>query len=230
MPAATTHPLFGEWVGQYGGHGPEKIRIDTHPELPRAICATKISGDPNVPANQVTWWANDVDENGRGKKFQGKGQIAETGYKNPSFVDATLEWFSDTSIQVTWAGFTIQFQRTSYPNGFLDNLLGEWVGNYAGHGQERIKIHIHPSIPRAICATKITGDANVPAGQITWWMNDSESGDNGTRTFRGKGQIAYTGFTNPSFVDASLQWFSNSSIEVTWIGYGAGIQFTRVSF
>ena len=44
-------------------------------------------------------------------------------------------------------------------------LEGEWIGNYHGHFEEVIRID---SVQGRWVATKITGDENVPAGEITW--------------------------------------------------------------
>src|ERR1051326_4746234 len=66
------------------------------------------------------------------------------------------------------------------------NLEGEWVGHYAGHFDEFIRIVQNGS---AVEAWKITGDDYVPAGALTW-RADLETG-------RGFGQIAEQEFRNP---------------------------------
>eukprot|EP00775_Hariotina_reticulata_P010766 gene10766-10922_t len=50
------HPLEGLWKGFYGPHGCEllAIRYDHSGNFAR-IVATKMRGDPNVPAGQITW-------------------------------------------------------------------------------------------------------------------------------------------------------------------------------
>lgn len=84
-------------------------------------------------------------------------------------------------------------------------LEGEWIGNYHGHFEEVIRID---SVQGRWVATKITGDENVPAGEITW-RADAATG-------RGEGQIAGEGFTQPRFVPGHLEILSADRIVFHW--------------
>ena len=84
-------------------------------------------------------------------------------------------------------------------------LEGEWIGNYHGHFEEVIRID---SVQGRWVATKITGDENVPAGEITW-RADAATG-------RGEGQIAGEGFTQPRFVPGHLEILSPDRIVFHW--------------
>jgi hypothetical protein len=92
-------------------------------------------------------------------------------------------------------------------------LEGEWIGNYHGHFEEVIRIDCKEG---RWVATKITGDDNVPAGEVTWRAD--------TATGQGEGQIAGEGFTQPRFVPGHLEILSPDRIvfhwrEVGWVKY-----------
>ena len=84
-------------------------------------------------------------------------------------------------------------------------LVGEWIGKYHGHFEEVIRIDLHDG---KWVATKITGDENVPAGEITWRVDPT--------TCIGEGQIAGQGFLKPSFVPGYLEILSSSRIIFHW--------------
>lgn len=84
-------------------------------------------------------------------------------------------------------------------------LAGEWIGKYLGHFEEVIRIDL---INGMWTATKITGDENVPAGEITWRVDPS--------TGKGEGQIAGQGFLKPSFVPGHLEILSAGQIIFHW--------------
>lgn len=97
--------LNGEWIGDYGRHGFEKLRIY---QKGYDVTAIKLTGDENVPAGQVTWKMTlDINQN-KGKGFM---QIAETGYKNPTWVTSYLNVVDRNSLQITW---------------FVYDYLGNW--------------------------------------------------------------------------------------------------------
>ncbi|MEW5299127.1 MAG: hypothetical protein WDW38_005021 [Sanguina aurantia] len=61
------------------------------------------------------------------------------------------------------AGLSVQASTRQHP------LAGLWKGVYAGHGMEVLSLAYDFSGAVArIIATKVTGDANVPAGQTSW--------------------------------------------------------------
>lgn len=84
-------------------------------------------------------------------------------------------------------------------------LEGEWIGNYHGHFEEVIRIDL---VAGRWIATKITGDENVPAGEVTW-RADAATG-------KGEGQIAGEGFTQPRFVPGHLEILSPDRIVFHW--------------
>jgi hypothetical protein len=89
------------------------------------------------------------------------------------------------------------------------DLTGEWVGYYAGHFDEVIKItHLGDQVE----AVKITGDDYVPADAITWRAN--------LTTGLGEGQIAEKEFRNPRFIAGKLTVLSSERIAFEWFGCG----------
>jgi hypothetical protein len=86
------------------------------------------------------------------------------------------------------------------PSGTGLDLTGEWVGTYdfGPNGRERgdevVRI---TQAEGTVVAVKVTGDVNVPAGQVTWRAR--------LDTGQGEGQLAELGFVNPRFVPVRLQ-------------------------
>jgi len=101
------------------------------------------------------------------------------------------------------------------PSGTVLDLTGEWVGNYGSHGDEIVRLS---QTEGTVVAVKVTGDANVPAGQVTWRAR--------LDTGQGEGQVAGRGFVDPRFVPARLQVLNRNHVVVEWGGMG-GIDFRR---
>lgn len=95
------------------------------------------------------------------------------------------------------------------PLPLAHQLAGEWIGNYRGHFEEVIRLEL---VDHLWVATKITGDENVPAGEITWRVDPS--------TFVGEGQIAGEGFTQPRFIPGHLQLLAPDRILFHWQDLG----------
>jgi hypothetical protein len=94
--------LAGEWIGHYPGHFDEVVRVEA---LDEGWVATKITGDRNVPAGEVTWKTV-------GKSGLGFGQIAMEGFRNPTWVPGKLEILSSDRICFTWNNLgTVEYRR-----------------------------------------------------------------------------------------------------------------------
>ena len=92
------------------------------------------------------------------------------------------------------------------------DLNGYWVGDYGRHGKELIHI---TQKGYEVIARKITGDENVPAGQIAWRMKLNRN------LMKGKGfmQVAEIGHKNATWVTSYLDIIDQNSLQITWFIY-----------
>jgi hypothetical protein len=134
----------------------------------------------------------------------------------------------------------IQDARSAMPQF---NLEGLWVGKYGSHGYEMINVTY---VEDTLIAYKVTGDKNVPKGEITFQAdlspNSNEHLDPIELTskatkqwgmkhlirFPGKGQVAAEGFRNAQWMEGQLimvgEYFS-----FAWVPIGHQIFFGRPS-
>ena len=69
--------LEGIWIGDYLGHGNEKIRLL---QMGYEIWAIKLTGDPNIPAKKTTWKVKMKKDWSYGR---GLIHLADDGFTNP---------------------------------------------------------------------------------------------------------------------------------------------------
>ena len=104
------------------------------------------------------------------------------------------------------------------------NMFGLWVGKYGDHGYEMINVTYSGD---TLIATKVTGDQNVPKGEVSFTvdlsprihsergmmslepieLNSSAARQWGKKflpRFEGKGQVAAEGFTNATWIEGQL--------------------------
>ncbi|KAK0664617.1 hypothetical protein QBC41DRAFT_328356 [Cercophora samala] len=144
---------------------------------------------------------------------------------------------------------------------------GIWVGDYSGHGCEFLLVtqpdDETPFDPEAIQprqgetpdefekrryeetiyrgrldAVKLTGDPNVPRGELTFRVDDLGDGGlvkvcrhepfEGVRIVRSEGHIASTGFVMDSFIESELLLISPDRLAQHWIEWGHVSFFVRV--
>jgi len=125
------------------------------------------------------------------------------------------------------------------------NIEGLWVGKYGEHGYEMINVTY---VEDTIIAYKVTGDKNVPKGEVTFTVDlspnalieaglepielaEDASTQWGTKhlpRFPGKGQVAAEGFVNSQWIEGQLiivgDYFS-----FAWVPLGHQIFFGRPS-
>ena len=92
------------------------------------------------------------------------------------------------------------------------DLNGYWIGDYGRHGKEIIEIY---QKGYEVIAKKITGDENVPAGEIIWKMTLDKNFKKG----KGFMQVAEIGYKNPAWVTAYLDIIDCNSLQITWFIY-----------
>ncbi|KAK9867039.1 hypothetical protein WJX84_010092 [Apatococcus fuscideae] len=104
LSAASTDPFCGTYLGSFGGNGLEVLQIirTTDKDGDEAVVATKLTGDPNVPAGHISFSAKINRSNrlsardayplelGVLGRYRGTGRVARSGYKEASWVEGEL--------------------------------------------------------------------------------------------------------------------------------------------
>lgn len=133
------------------------------------------------------------------------------------------------------------------------NLEGLWVGKYGLHGYELINVTYVGDI---LVASKLTGDQNVPRGEITFQVDlsplryhtvpneaknaalqpialtEQAARKWGTRKlprYSGLGQVAEDGFTNNQWMDGQLIIIGDNYFSFAWVPIEQQIFFGRPS-
>jgi hypothetical protein len=97
------------------------------------------------------------------------------------------------------------------------DLNGDWIGHYHGHHDEVVRV-THQG--NRVEAVKVTGDSNVPAGEVTFRAElDGTEG-------KGEGQIAQSEFRDPRFIPGRLRIVNENHILFEWLGLGS-VEFRR---
>lgn len=91
------------------------------------------------------------------------------------------------------------------------DLNGRWRGRFGPHGDEIVAISQEGD---RITAKKVTGDKNVPAGEVTFRARLEGWGG------PGEGQIAERGFRNARFVPGWFALLGRDKISFEWFGIG----------
>jgi hypothetical protein len=89
------------------------------------------------------------------------------------------------------------------PTATVPDLTGSWKANYPCCGDELVSV---VQTGDNAVATKTKGDVYVPAGKITWRAN--------VRTGVGESQVAFSGYTNPKFIPATLKIIDADTVKV----------------
>lgn len=105
------YDLNGIWIGKYGAHGDELVRVI---QKGFNLEAWKVTGDPNVPAGKQTWKMVLDREMAIG---EGNIHLADHGYTNPRWGQATFKIIDSDHFDITWRysymTFPMPFERES---------------------------------------------------------------------------------------------------------------------
>lgn len=123
------------------------------------------------------------------------------------------------------------------------NLEGLWVGKYGEHGFEMINVTY---VGEVLIANKITGDENVPKGEISFSVDLSahqdavlepieltkdaaeQWGSKFLQRFVGRGQVASPGFVKPQWLEGQMI-IVNQYFSFAWLPTGHQVFFGRPS-
>ncbi|DBB05907.1 TPA: hypothetical protein ACH3X3_009907 [Trebouxia sp. C0006] len=129
----STDPFTGLYLAAFGSHGPEVLQLQREPDAVddgvEWVTGTKLTGDSNVPAGEISFKA----KIGRGSRlgtpdmyppemgviarYRGSGCVAQSGFQQPSWVDGELLHFSGAG--ATTRGAELGFVWTGNQNHFL---------------------------------------------------------------------------------------------------------------
>ncbi|KAL0042671.1 hypothetical protein WJX79_007465 [Trebouxia sp. C0005] len=129
----STDPFTGLYLAAFGSHGPEVLQLQREPDAVddgvEWVTGTKLTGDSNVPAGEISFKA----KIGRGSRlgtpdmyppemgviarYRGSGCVAQSGFQQPSWVDGELLHFSGDG--ATTRGAELGFVWTGNQNHFL---------------------------------------------------------------------------------------------------------------
>jgi len=129
--------ISGFWVGDYGGHGFELIRV-YHQGY--KVYAKKLTGDPNIPAGKVTWKMTFGEDGLRGK---GELHLAETGFQNSRWSTAYIDISEKNTIQIDW---------------FIQDSFGFWYKLTFGNVKAGMKEFIGPALEERITVINLESD------------------------------------------------------------------------
>lgn len=129
----STDPFTGLYLAAFGSHGPEVLQLQREPDAVddgvEWVTGTKLTGDSNVPAGEISFKA----KIGRGSRlgtpdmyppemgviarYRGSGCVAQSGFQQPSWVEGELLHFSGDG--ATTRGAELGFVWSGNQNHFL---------------------------------------------------------------------------------------------------------------
>lgn len=130
-------PFTGLYLGTFGPHGPELLRLERgrDEDGDECVTATKVTGDVHVPAGEVSFQAK-VGRNrkldargvypeqlGIAARFKGRGRIADTGFKDPQWTEGELVQFTSSARREVTSGAELGFMWSIAHRGGTQRFL-----------------------------------------------------------------------------------------------------------
>ena len=166
---------------------------------------------------------------------------------------------------IVYRPLTIPEPKTDSNDHPLARFSGLWVGTYGGHGLEILHLECRQQfscpitadgvateaeiVPTALIATKITGDPNVPHGQISFaavrprplqpesrpsydGVGQSENANQSRHSFSRSESflVAQTNFVEHQFIRTRVMLVSETLLKVTWFALHHTSSFLRCKF
>ncbi|QSZ35133.1 hypothetical protein DSL72_007998 [Monilinia vaccinii-corymbosi] len=219
---------------------------------------------PNIPAKSYVDRPTVPDQSStdRWGRPENRSQINEHSFRVRQWMDMNGQVRIGDEVQ-TWSTLDAKF----YTPTEYSPYQGIFVGDYSGHGTEFLLIDHrdgpfkydqsdileqeedesleawearkkHARIYQgSLRAVKLTGDPNVPRGEITWIADDigekgfvrfGEKTWPGARIVKSLGQIANVGFQNPKYIETQLIMISHDLLAQYWEPFGHISFFRRV--
>lgn len=130
---------------------------------------------------------------------------------------------SEDNVSAAQLGETtsIMYKRIATDHPRTDPLSGLYLGSFGPHGPELLQlVRTMVDGEEMVQATKLTGDANVPAGLVSFRAKVGRKHRldgrdvypdelSITARYRGEGRVAQKGFSQPRWVDGELLVFNN---------------------
>jgi len=116
-------PFTGLYIGTFGPHGPEVLRLERSADEEGAECVTayKVTGDVHVPAGEVSFRARIgrgrrlpvkgayPEQLGISSRYKGQGRIAAPGFQDPQWTDGELVQFTPSAQREVTNGAELGF-------------------------------------------------------------------------------------------------------------------------
>ncbi|KAA8577129.1 hypothetical protein EYC84_007130 [Monilinia fructicola] len=220
---------------------------------------------PNIPAKFHVDRPTVFDQGSevRWGRPENRFQISEHSFRIRQWMDMNGQVRMGDEIQ-TWSTIDPKF----YTPTEYSPYKGIFIGDYSGHGTEFLLIDHrdgpykydqsntlerkedesvegwearkkHARIYQgSLRAVKLTGDPNVPRGELTWIADDigergfvrfGEKNWPGARIVRSLGQIANVGYENPKYIETQLIMISHDILAQYWEPFGHISFFRRVN-
>lgn len=198
-----------------------------------------------------------IDEQDFASAAMARDDIAELRRKDPAVMGTVLrQQLMDAVMEEDYARASDLRDQLLVLRRFLPQyqLAGLWKGNYPNHGDELVRVSYEGDM---LHATKVTGDAHVPAGEITFQADLSAPFDEhaaesmedlaGVRVevvslssdgsqeqreveqYQGEGRIAAMGFEHAHFVPGQLFLMDTDVLGFLWLPLGTFVVFSRVN-